>query len=276
MSLRERVGVPEGSPRITVGGVDMAYHRSGAGVPVLCLSAIGHGGADFADLPRRLGPGFEIIALDWPGHGRSGEDHQPLSPGRFAELTIGLIAALGLNRPIILGNSIGGAAAILVARQVPVRGLVLCDAGGLVKVDASVRLFCGLFEALFAAGARGSWWFPSVYRAYYRHLVLPGQAARAQRERIIAAGPEMARSLQQAWAGFGRPSADIRQIAMDLEVPIWVAWSRQDRVIPLSRCLATVRGLKHGTLTRFEGGHSAFLEDPEAFGDGFRAFARGL
>jgi len=276
MSLRQRVGVPEGSPRITVDGVDLAYHRSGAGVPVLCLSAIGHGGGDFADLSRRLEPGFEIIALDWPGHGRSGGDLEPLSPMRFAELAMGLITALGLNRPIILGNSIGGAAAILVAQQVPVRGLVLCDAGGLVKVDAAVGLFCRVFEALFAAGARGAWWFPSVYRAYYRHIVLPGPAARVQRERIIAAGPEMAESLRQAWAGFGRPSADISQIAMELEVPVWVAWARQDRVIPLSRCMATIRSLKRGTLTRFEGGHSAFLEDPEAFCEGFRAFARGL
>lgn len=276
MSLRHQLGVEAGSPRLAIDGVELAYCRSGSGVPVLCLSAIGHGGGDFADLPHRLGEGFEVVALDWPGHGRSGQDHKSLSPRRFAELVVELIRALGLDRPILLGNSIGGAVAILVARQVPVRGLVLCDPGGLVKVSAAVRLFCGLFERIFAGGARGAGWFPSVYRAYYRYLVLPGPEARVQRDRIIAAGPEMADALRQAWAGFGQTSADIRQVAMDLEVPIWLAWARQDRVIPLSRCLPTVRGMKRATLTRFEGGHSPFLEDPHDFAEGFRAFARAL
>lgn len=276
MSRREQVGVPQGASRITVLGVELAYDRRGTGVPVLCLSAIGHGGGDFAGLSEHLGPGFEVVALDWPGHGRSETDPQPLSPRRFADLGIEVMRALDLDRPVILGNSIGGAAAILVARQVPVRGLVLCNAGGLVKVDAPVRLFCRLFQTLFAAGARGARWFPALYGAYYRHLVLPGRPARLQRERIIAAGPEMAEALALAWAGFGEPQADIRKVALELDVPIWVAWARHDRVIPLSRCLATIRRLKQGTLTLFEGGHSAFLEDPEAFAEGFRAFARGL
>ena len=61
------------------------------------------------------------------------------------------MAALDLPAPVIIGNSIGGAVAIRHAARHPVRGLVLCDSGGLVPVDRTVQRFCALFEAFFAA-----------------------------------------------------------------------------------------------------------------------------
>lgn len=48
------------------------------------------------------------------------------------------LTQLQIEKPILIGCSIGGAAAILYARDHPVAGLVLCDPGGLVQVDATV------------------------------------------------------------------------------------------------------------------------------------------
>ena len=276
MVKRQAAGVPVGSPMIEVDGVALAVAREGRGPPVLCLSAIAHAAGDFAPLAERLRDRFEVIRIDWPGHGRSGEDHRPLSPARYAEMVAGLMAKLGLERPILIGNSIGAAAAILVARDTPVRALVLCDSGGLVEVNAQVAGITGLFARFFAAGERGAAWFGWAYALYYRLLVLPSAAAAEQRQRNVAAGYELAGKLREAWQGFGRPDADIREIAWSLDVPMWVAWAEQDRVIPLRYCRPAIERMKQASLTVFKGGHAPFLEQPDAFAEGFQAFVGGL
>jgi pimeloyl-ACP methyl ester carboxylesterase len=276
MARRQATGVPEGAAMIEVDGVALAVAREGRGVPVVCLHAIAHGGGDYAAFAERMAGGFEVIRLDWPGHGRSGEDHRPLSPARYAELLAGLLAKLEIERPILIGCSIGGAAAMLYARTHPVRGLVLCDPGGLVEANATTRRFCAMFVKWFAAGERGAWWFGAAYGAYYRLLVLPGPAAAAQRRRIVACGYELAGKLRAAWTGFGGPDADIREVAWSLDVPVWFAWARNDRVIPLSVCRPAIDRMRRATVTRFAGGHAAFLEQPDAFAEGFAAFARDL
>ncbi len=276
MSLRAETGVPAGSPTVAVDGVTLAYDRQGAGPPVVCLTAIGHGARDFDAFASAVRDRFEIIRLDWPGHGRSGDDAQPASALRYAELLEGFLDAIGVTAPILIACSIGGAAAIRTAARRSVRGLVLCDSGGLVGVDAEVARFCGLFARFFAAGERGAGWFGPAFAAYYRLMVLPRPAAREQRRRIVAAGYETAAVTRQAWESFGRPEADIRVLLTGLSAPVWFAWARQDRVIPLGRCRAAIEATPNASLSLFDAGHAAFLEQPDAFARGFLAFAGAL
>ena len=260
---------------LTIDGVRLAVDRVGAGPAVVCLSAVGHDARDFDGLAERLGQQFEFIRIEWPGHGRSGPDHEPAAPARYAALLSGVLAQIGVAEPILIGNSIGGAVAIRHAASHPVRGLVLCDSGGLLAVDQAVRRFCRLFEAFFAAGERGAAWFGPAFALYYR-LVLPSRAARDQRRRIIANGRRLAPLLRQAWASFGQADADIRDLAAGLETPIWVAWARSDHVLPLSLCRPALAQLRDHSLTLFAGGHTPFLEQPEAFAEGFKRFAARL
>ncbi|HEX2816877.1 MAG TPA: alpha/beta hydrolase [Phenylobacterium sp.] len=265
------IGVPAGSPEIEVDGVRLAVAREGSGTPVVCLHAIGHGGRDFEAFIEATKGRFEIIRIDWPGQGRSGEDSQAASVARYADLLAGVLAKLGVTDPILIGNSIGGAAAILHASRARVRGLVLCDSGGLVAVDGGVRTIIGVFVKFFRAGMRRAWWYRPVFAAYYR-LVLPSPAARGQRGRIIDSCHELAGVLVEAWESFGRPEADIRGLAASLTIPVWFAWARSDRVIPLSVCRPAIDAMRHATVTEFAGGHSAVLEQPEAFAAGFLEF----
>jgi 4,5:9,10-diseco-3-hydroxy-5,9,17-trioxoandrosta-1(10),2-diene-4-oate hydrolase len=272
----------EPSPRLDatkqhrrIDGVELSYLRAGAGAPLVCLHAIGHDAEDFRDFARRFADRYDVIALDWPGHGDSGPDPHPVSAHRYAALLIELLDQLGIETPILLGNSIGGAAAIRYAKARPVRALILCDSGGLVAVDRSVRLFCALFAAFFARGARGARWFAWAYALYYRYLVLPSAAARARRAQIIAQGPELAPILRDAWHSFARPEADLREALESLRVPIWFAWAKRDRVIPLTRVRPCIARCPTGQLSLFEAGHAAFLECPDAFAQGFTRFMRG-
>ncbi len=188
MNCRQNIGVPAGSAAIEVDGARIAVAREGQGPAVVCLHAIGHGGGDFDAFAAAVREKFEVIRIDWPNQGRSGPDPKPLSPARYAELLHGVLERLRIERPIIVGNSIGGAAALIYANRHPVRALVLCDSGGLVAVSAMVRAFCGAFTRFFAAGERRAWWFRPAFRAYYRFMVLPVPAAAEQRERIVNAG----------------------------------------------------------------------------------------
>jgi len=256
---------------IDAGGVRLAVTREGRGPAVVCLPAIGHDRRDFDTFAAAMKDRFEIVRIEWPSQGRSGPDAEPASAARYADLLATVLAQLGIGAPILLGNSIGGAAAIVHATRAPVRALVLCDAGGLVAVDATVRAFTGAFTRFFRAGARRAWWFKPLFRLYYG-LVLPSPAAGNQRKRIVASCYAIAPVLAEAWASFGRPEADIRELAAGLTVPVWFAWARSDRVIPLSLCRPAIRAMRHATVTEFAGGHAPFLEQPDAFIAGFEQF----
>jgi len=130
---RRAVGASEPCHDVVVDGVRLAYDDEGEGPPLVCLHAIGHGASDFAGLRRRLAGRHRVIALDWPGHGSSDDDRVPASAGRYTVLLAGVLDALGIERAIILGNSIGGAVAIRFAAAHPdrVRALVLANPGGL-------------------------------------------------------------------------------------------------------------------------------------------------
>lgn len=276
MTLREAVGTGAGAELVDVDGVRLSVAREGQGPVLVCLHAVAHGARDYQPLVRALCERFEVICVDWPGHGRSDVDREPASAARYAALLVQLLDRLGIERPLLIGNSIGGAAALLYAERRPVRALVLCDSGGLLEVNLLVRAFCGLLARFFAAGARGARWFGAAYAWYYRRLVLPTATASQQRERIIAAGYELAPALRDAWLSFARPEADLRALASALDVPIWCAWGKYDRVIPLSRNLPAIRRMRDARVSTFPVGHSAFLECPAEFVAAFTQFADSL
>ncbi|WP_227766416.1 alpha/beta fold hydrolase [Zhaonella formicivorans] len=74
--------------------------------------------------------GFEVYALDLPGHGKStGEPGGSLES--YAESVISFCQLLGLKQPILIGHSMGGAIALLVAisGRLSCRGLILLGTG---------------------------------------------------------------------------------------------------------------------------------------------------
>jgi 4,5:9,10-diseco-3-hydroxy-5,9,17-trioxoandrosta-1(10),2-diene-4-oate hydrolase len=275
LGMTASTAIPRSTTRIMADGVSLAVHRTGRGEPVVCLSAIGHDCRDFDALVGRLADRFEFVCIEWPGHGESGADTHPVSAARYADLLVAALDRLQLEAPILLGNSIGATASILCASRRPVRAVVLCDSGGLVEVTPLVARLCRVYERFFAAGERGARWFGPAFRAYYR-MVLTEPAAAAQRRRIAAAAPMRARLFREAWASFGAASADIRNVAAALVVPIWVAWADHDRTVPLSYCVPALCRLKNATLSTFNAGHAPFLEQPDAFADGFLRFVTGL
>lgn len=258
-------GVPPGSPEIIVDGVRLAVASEGSGPPVICLHAIGHGARDFEAFAAGVRSGFQVVRIDWPGQGCSGRDREPPTPARYAQLLRGVVSRLGLESPVIVGCSIGGAAAIHYAARYPTRAIVLANSGGLAELTISNRRACLFISRIFAAGAQRAWWFGALFALYYR-FILPSKAAWPQRRRIVRAGYETANTLSQAWAKFADTAeADQRQAAASLEIPVLVAWSMQDKINLFSAVRPTLKQMKHVRIAQFKGGHAAFLEQPQRF-----------
>jgi 4,5:9,10-diseco-3-hydroxy-5,9,17-trioxoandrosta-1(10),2-diene-4-oate hydrolase len=272
-NFRAAVGARKPVTWIDAGGTRLAAMRRGKGKPVLCLHALGHGSRDFEPLANLIGDAFEIIALDWPGQGLSPAAGETPTASRYETLLRAAMDDLKIDRAILIGNSIGGAAALRLAAAAPERvaALVLCDAGGLVALTPLTRFLILKKAAFFAAGERDAKWFARAFRFYYRWIVLP--RARAEADRIIAAGYEIAGVLRRAWEGFAQADADIRDLAQRVKCPVFVAWAKSDRVAIWSLCANAARSFPDVRIEFFRGGHAAFLEDTERFARAFRQFA---
>ena len=278
----------DGDPRAAAGawdpvefheaaGARIALSRRGQGPAVVCLHATGHGARDFELLADRIGDSFEVLAVDWPGQGRSPRESAPASAARYSAILEELLPQLVAGPAIVIGCSVGGAAALAAAARRPelFRALVLCDTGGLVELDAAARFFITRMTSFFEAGARGARWFPMAFALYYR-MVLPGRPARPQRGRIVASAREIAPILAQSWKSFAAPEADLRPLIPRVACPTLFAWAKQDRVIPWSRNKAAAARFRDARVEFFRAGHAAFLEDPDRFAEVFRGFVATL
>jgi pimeloyl-ACP methyl ester carboxylesterase len=263
---RSAVGTQPPWKEVVVDGVRLAYDDEGSGAALVCLHAIAHGAGDFAAVRTRLRARRRVLALDWPGQGNSGDDATPASAARYADLLGGFLAALGIEQAVLLGNSIGGAAAVRLAATAParVRALVLANPGGLDRFDALTGPMTRAMARFFEAGARGARCYPRAFAAYYR-LVLSKPSAAAQRARIVASAVEVAPVLAQAWRSFGAPDADLRGLAPRVTCPVLFTWARGDRINRLKRCQPAIERFPSARVETFRGGHAAFLEDPDAF-----------
>jgi 4,5:9,10-diseco-3-hydroxy-5,9,17-trioxoandrosta-1(10),2-diene-4-oate hydrolase len=263
---------------LTVDGARLVLDDDGEGPPLVCLHAIGHDATDFARLRARFGARHRVIAIDWPGQGRSPREAGRATAARYATLLGGVLDQLGVRSCVLVGNSIGGAAAIRYAASRPdrVRGLVLEDPGGLAPIDDRVaQAFLAAMARFFAAGAHGARWFRPAFALYYR-LVLQRPAARDVRARIVGRAYDVAPVLADAWRGLAEPESDLRPLAPRVACPTLFAWAARDRVIPLARCLDAVNAFPNARLIRFPAGHAAHLETPDAFEDALEAFLAGL
>lgn len=276
-SVRAAVGAAAGCRFVRVDGVQLAYDDEGRGPVVVCAHAVGHGAGDFAGFRARHADRFRIIALDWPGHGRSDADRVPPSSLRYGALLDGVLEALALERVILLGNSIGGGAALRVAarRRDRVRGVIACNPSGLVAHGLQKRLFTGAMARFFSRGARGGRWTRQAFTAMYRGVLSEAPAAE-QRARILATWPDVAPLLAAAWHSFGQPDDALAPLLPRIACPALITWSTGDRLNPLAFNRAGIAAVPTGELATFRGGHAPFLECPSDFDATFARFAERL
>jgi N-formylmaleamate deformylase len=118
----------EGSVRTN--GIDIRYLRTGGDKPpVVLLHGLTDGGENWAELARGLEARYDLVMPDARGHGLSSAPERGYSTLDHAADHVGLIEALGLVRPALIGHSMGGLTATQIAAGAGtrLRALVLED-----------------------------------------------------------------------------------------------------------------------------------------------------
>lgn len=93
---------------VAVNGIQLHYQRTGGGGPPVVLV---HGMTDHAGywsrVTRALAGDYDIITYDMRGHGESDAPGEGYTPEHYARDLLGLVAALGLTQPAVVGHSLG-------------------------------------------------------------------------------------------------------------------------------------------------------------------------
>ncbi len=111
---------------------------------LLCLPGLTRHGGDFAHLGGLLGEQWRIIAPDLRGRGESGFARDSLSyvPLVYLQDLSLLLAAAGVTRFVVIGNSLGGLLALRLttAHRAAMAGVVLNDIGPAIEPAGLARL----------------------------------------------------------------------------------------------------------------------------------------
>ena len=107
-------------PDINVNNIKIHYERTGGGrPPLLLLHGVTDSGQCFPRVAAVLKPEYDLIMLDARGHGQSERPASGYTWQALANDVVGVIAALGLSKPGLMGHSMGALTAAIVAAQHP-------------------------------------------------------------------------------------------------------------------------------------------------------------
>lgn len=192
---------------IEVNGITVHYKMAGSGRPALVLL---HGFAastfSWREVIGPMSEGGTVVAFDRPGFGLTERPlrwtgRNPYNPEVQADLTVGLMDALGIERAVLVGNSAGGTTALLTALTYPerVEALVLVD------------------PAISVRGMTPAWLRPFLNTPQMRHL-----------------GPLLARQIREWGVDLGRSAW---HDPSKLTPEIWEGYAKLVRVENWDRAL---------------------------------------
>lgn len=177
---------------VDVGGLQLAYVEiAGSGRPLLLVHGFTDTSRSFSLLAPHL-PGHRLIMPDLRGHGGS-QAGEGCGVGDFAGDIAGLIRRLRLNRPIVVGHSLGGIVSIALAAQYPelIGGLVILASTLKPDFGSDHQLIDGvaaLRDPISPSDPFYDWWHacqPGVPRTFLAGLAKDASAIPAARWRAV-------------------------------------------------------------------------------------------
>jgi pimeloyl-ACP methyl ester carboxylesterase len=252
---------------------ELAVEIHGAGTPFVLLHSGGHDRHDFDAITPRLSERFQTVAIDLLGHGESAcVDPARMGARAVCEAAEDAVRALRLPPALVMGNSVGGMAALYLAARAPehVRGLVLVSPSGLVEQTALVRGLCWIQGREWIRRHTGMAFARSylVRRSAHTDAILARMTDKRRDPRFIAMEAAL-------WRSFGRPESDLSALAPSIMAPTALVWGRRDPVIRAKVEGARARKLlPHASWIELDAGHVPFAETPTAFLEAIEPFLR--
>jgi pimeloyl-ACP methyl ester carboxylesterase len=144
LERRAEVAFPPIGRMLQVEGLQLHVVEKGHGQPVIFIHGAFGALQDFtATVFEPVSRGFRAIAIDRPGHGYSQAPADGHYPNVQARLIREAARALGAERPILVGFSLGGALALTYALEYP------DDVGALVLINPPTEEWPGRIDFLF-------------------------------------------------------------------------------------------------------------------------------
>lgn len=143
-------------PYAELDGLRLYYERAGSGDPELLFV---HGWCcdhtAFRPQFEHFAGAHTVTALDLRGCGQSDRPEDGYDIPELADDLARFCAEVGMDKPVVVGHSLGGMIGVELAARYPYvpRALVLVDPGPIDPLPETVRVFEGLAEAL--AGPSG-------------------------------------------------------------------------------------------------------------------------
>jgi pimeloyl-ACP methyl ester carboxylesterase len=243
------------------------FEEAGQGIPLVCLHTAGSDGRQWRYLlaDEELAKHFRIIAFDMPWHGKSnppenwdGSEYQ-LTTARYTQTIRAFCSALDLDKPVVMGCSIGGRIVLNLA----------------IDHASEFRALIGLEAADFQAPWYDTTWLnrPDIHggevcAALVSGLVAPQSPAEARMETLWAykqGGP----GVFKGDLYFYRVDGDLRgrTKAIDTKVcPLYLLTGEYDFSCMPEDTLRTAAGIEGAQVTVMEHlGHFPMSENPAQF-----------
>lgn len=254
---------------IDAGGIRTVYHDEGEGRPVVLLHGSGPGVSawqNWSSVIPRLAKSYRVVAPDLAGFGDT--EYSPdceYGIKLWSRHLLDFLDALGLNRPLLVGNSFGGGLALAIAARHPER------------IAAMVLMGTPAGEFEQTEGLRSGWFYEPGRAAMERILKLfPYDSVVVTdemiEERYVASAREGA---QEAFRRLipkpGKPGETmvrgISEAALaTLPHRVLVLHGREDKVVPPACGFRIAEHVTRADLHLFgQCGHWVMLERPNAF-----------
>jgi pimeloyl-ACP methyl ester carboxylesterase len=213
----------------------LAFSRHGGGPSLILLHGLGSSHAAWNPVVPALAERFDVLAVDLPGFG----DSEPVPPGAeptpatLAEAVVDLLEELGITRPHVAGNSLGGWVALELAHRRPIASLTLLSPAGLWRGDTPLYCRASLRISRWTSRHADGLLYRVVEHALGRVLVLGQTHGRAGRMT-----PDQARAAIRAMRDAPGFDATLAVTAHRhytagpaFDAPVTVAFGSRDRLL---------------------------------------------
>lgn len=258
------------SAKCEANGIEIHYTRTGGSKPtIILLHGLMANGLCWTGLAHILEEEYDVIMPDARGHGKSGT---PVFGYRYEDLAndvSGLITALGLASPLLLGHSMGGMIAAVVAGRKPnlIGGLILADPTFLnPKIQREVR------NSDVADRHR------QILKLSFDEVVADARTRHPERplETLELFARARLQTSMRAFDVLTPPNPDYKQLVRTIDVPGLLIIGDKGVVSPV--VADELQRLNPGLQVELirEAGHALYLDQPEQFAAVVKTFLRSL
>ncbi len=250
-------------PIVPLASGSVHYSEAGSGPTLLLLHANPGDSRDFDAVIPSLAKHFRVLALDWPGYGRSPMPANPeaVTVLTFEQVLIEFIEAMNLKSVSLLGNSVGGNVAARFAARFPenIEKLVLVAPGGFTPQNLITRSFCRLQGSLFALP-------PALWARFYLRKNTPITLEMLDRAKTLHSQEQCLRLNRSIWRSFTQPESDVRTLGKLIQAPTLLVFGKKDPAISAKQDgREAAHSISHATSIILNCGHAPFAEIPEEF-----------